>query len=250
MQEKTTDLAGASAKVGLKIHESKTKILRINTAREQPIILHTKELEEVVSFTYLGSVIDKQGGTDADVKSRIGKARAAYLQLKNVWCSKEVSKRTKIRLFNSNVKSVLLYGSETWRTTKNTIKKVQVFTNTCLRRVLKIHWPEKISNTALWQCTNQLPADGEIQQRRWRWIGHTLRKPTNNITRQSLKWNPQGKRKRGRPRNTWRRDLDKDMKKMGKIWSDIEKDAQDRRKWRTVVGGLCSTPEPKAQVSK
>ena len=46
------------------------------------------KLEEVQAFTYLGSIIDKQGETDADVKARIGKARAAYLQLKtygNQW---------------------------------------------------------------------------------------------------------------------------------------------------------------------
>ncbi|VDP49214.1 unnamed protein product [Schistosoma curassoni] len=39
-------------------------------------------------FTYLGSIIHEQGGSDADVKARIGKARAAYLQLKNIWNSK------------------------------------------------------------------------------------------------------------------------------------------------------------------
>ena len=36
-------------------------------------------------------------------------------------------------------------------------------------------------------------------------IGHTLRKDTSNVTRQALDYNTQGKRKRGRPRNTWRR---------------------------------------------
>ena len=37
-------------------------------------------------------------------------------------------------------------------------------------------------------------------KRRWGWLGHTLRKPNTNITRQALTWNPQGKRKRGRPK--------------------------------------------------
>ena len=41
-----------------------------------------KNLEEVDSFTYLGSIIDIQGGTDADIRVRIGKARAAFKQLK------------------------------------------------------------------------------------------------------------------------------------------------------------------------
>jgi hypothetical protein len=43
------------------------------------------------------------------------------------------------------------------------------------------------------------------RSRRWKWIGHTLRKATNNITKQALEWNPQGKRKRRRPKNSWRR---------------------------------------------
>ena len=51
------------------------------------------------SFTYLGSVVDKLGGTDADVKVRIGKARAAFHQLRKVWGSSELPRNTKIRIF-------------------------------------------------------------------------------------------------------------------------------------------------------
>ena len=127
-------------------------------------------LEEVNSFTYLGSIVDIQG---ADVKARTGKARAVFLQLKNVWSSKDLTLQTKIRIFNSNVKPVLLYGSETWRTTVATTKKVQTFINSCLRRILRICWPITINNEDLWQRTNQRPADAEIMMRRWRWIGHT-----------------------------------------------------------------------------
>ncbi|VDP24055.1 unnamed protein product [Schistosoma margrebowiei] len=89
-------------------------------------------MEKVESFTYLGSIIDEQGGSDADVKKRIGKARKAFLQLKNIWNSKQLSTNIKVRIFNTNVKAVLLYGSETWRTTTTTIMKVQVFINSCL----------------------------------------------------------------------------------------------------------------------
>jgi hypothetical protein len=137
------------------------------------------------------------------------------------------------------VKPILLYGAETWRTTATTMKKIQVFINTCLRKILKIRWPERISKDELWQRTKQQPVEDDILQRRWRWIGHTLRKPAPNITRQALTWNPQGKRKRGRPRNTWRRDLDADVKQMGKTWGQLERLAQNRDAWRELVGGLC-----------
>ena len=239
MQDKTSRLESASSQVGLNIHPRKTQVMKMNAASIDPVTLDGCSLEEVESFTYLGSIIDKQGGTDADVKARIGKARTAFTLLRNIWRSPQLLTKTKLQFFNSNVKAVLLYGSETWRTTKTTMRKVQTFINSCLRKILRIYWPETISNRELWQRTGQLAAEEEIKRRKWRWIGHSLRKPSTTITRQALTWNPQGKRRRGRPRNSWRRDLEADAREMGYTWSEIERLAQDRERWRAAVDGLC-----------
>ncbi|VDP61721.1 unnamed protein product [Schistosoma curassoni] len=101
MQEKTTSVAAASAAVGLNKHKTKSKILRYNTACTNPVTIDGEDLEDVRTFTYLGSIIDEQGGSDADVKARIGKARTAYLKLKNIWNSKQLSTNTKIYLRSS-----------------------------------------------------------------------------------------------------------------------------------------------------
>ena len=58
--------------------------------------------------------------------------------LRPVWRCKALRMKTKIQIFNSNVKSVLLYGSETWRETRALMKQVQVFINKCLRQTLGI----------------------------------------------------------------------------------------------------------------
>ena len=197
MQDKTKNLARISAQVGLKINKNKTKILRLNTTCERPIMLEGEGLEEVESFRYLGSIVDTRGGTEADVKTRISKARAAFHILRNVWKSRVIGKTTKIRLFNTNVKSVLLYGAETWRMNKTTLKRIQTFVNQCLRKILGIQWMDKVSNKDLWERTSQVQIEIEILKRRWGWLGHTLRKPNTNVTRQALTWNPQGKRTRG-----------------------------------------------------
>ncbi|VDP38303.1 unnamed protein product [Schistosoma curassoni] len=68
----------------------------------------------------------------------------------------------------------------------------------------------------------------EIRKRRWKWIGHTLRKSSKCITRQALTWNPEGKRKRGRLKNTLRRIIEADMKKMNNNCKELERIAQDR----------------------
>ncbi|VDO61138.1 unnamed protein product [Schistosoma margrebowiei] len=154
MQIKTASVAAISASVGLIIHKGKTKVLKFKAENSNPITLDGETLGDVESFTYLGSIIDEQGESDADVKARIVKARVAFLQLKNIWNSKQLSTNIKVEIFNTNIKAVLLYGAETWRTTTTTIKKVQVFINRCLRKVLNIHWPDSISNSLLWERTN------------------------------------------------------------------------------------------------
>ncbi len=176
MQGKINVVAFMSSQVGLNVHKDKTKILKVNTTSTEPIILNGIPLKEVQSFTYLGSIIVQQGGTDADVKARIGKVRVGFIQLKNIWASRELE-TTKIQLFNSNVKTVLLYGAETWRMTKTTLRKIQTFINSCLRRILQIRWPDTISKANLWGRTCQLSAKEEIRKRRWGWIGHTFREP-------------------------------------------------------------------------
>ena len=197
MQDKTTNLARISAQVGPKINKKKTKILRLNTTCDRPIMLEEEGLEEVESFRYLGSIVDTRGGTEADVKTRISKARAAFHILRNVWKSRVIGKTTKIRLFNTSVKSVLLYGAEIWRMNKTTLKRIQTFVNQCLRRILGIQWMDKVSNKYLWERTSQVQIEIEILRRRWGWLGHTLRKPNTKRYETGLDVEPPGQAKEG-----------------------------------------------------
>ena len=62
MQAKTTELDTLSKSVGLRIHPRKSKVLRASTTNEKAIVLEGKSPEEVDSFCYLGSILDKKGG--------------------------------------------------------------------------------------------------------------------------------------------------------------------------------------------
>ncbi|VDP27476.1 unnamed protein product, partial [Schistosoma margrebowiei] len=101
MQMKTTHVAAVSASLGLNIHKGKTKVFKYNTENSNPVSLDGETLEDLECFTYLGSIIDEQGGSDADVNGRIDKAWTAFIQLKNIWNPKQ-----------SNVKTVLLLNNK------------------------------------------------------------------------------------------------------------------------------------------
>ncbi|VDO73619.1 unnamed protein product [Schistosoma curassoni] len=174
MQIKTASVAAVSASVGLNIHKGKTKVLKFKAENSNLITLDGETLEDVESFTYLISIIDEQGGSDADVK------------------------------------------------------------------ILNIHWPDTISNSLLWERTNQLPAEEVIRKRRWKWIEHTLRNSSNCITRQAPIWNPEEEWKRGRPNIRVSREIESDIKRMNKNWKELELIDQDRVGWGMLVWGLCS----------
>jgi len=90
---------------------------------------------------------------------------------------------------------VWLYGFETWKDTEPIIRKLQVFTNRCLWWILKMRWPEVISNEVLWQVTNQQPNRQQITEMKWRWTGDTLRKLNRATEKSALHCIPQGKRR-------------------------------------------------------
>ena len=77
-----------------------------------------------------------------------------------------------------------------------------------------------------------------LMRRRWMLIGHGTRQEAS-ITKTTLHWRtPEGKRKMGQPKITWRRTMEKEMKQMGKTWSSIQVMAKDRQMWRDYVATL------------
>ena len=85
MQKKSSKLTQEAEKTGLKINIQKTKLLKVNSTQPAKVQLKGKDTEEDNTFTYLGSVGTDKGGTDEDVKNRIGKAKHAFSILKTVW---------------------------------------------------------------------------------------------------------------------------------------------------------------------
>ena len=128
-QEKLCRVAAEAEKTGLQINIGKTEAMRVNNKQDDSLRPHQENIKEVDKFVYLGSVVSNDegegggGGADEDVKCRMNKAKHAFNTLRPIWRSTALSLGNKIRIFNTNLKSVLLYGSETWHVTKTNTHK-------------------------------------------------------------------------------------------------------------------------------
>jgi hypothetical protein len=72
-------------------------------------------------------------------------------------------------------------------------------------------------------------------QNRWRWLGHVLHKPSEDKG-----WTPEGKRKRGRPKTTWRHTIENEIKERGlHLGHKRKKSQQQRRVEETCPCPMC-----------
>ena len=85
------------------------------------------------------------------------------------------------------------------------------------------------------------PLSKELKSRRWKMIGHILRQDRENDCNVAISWAPEGKRRRGRPKTTWRGTVDREMREGGwGSWDEVRVAAAVREKWKDSMKALCA----------
>ena len=137
-----------------------------------------------------------------------------------------VHPKTQLRIGNWNVRTLYAQGR----------------TAQAAKAMREAKWQDKISNRELLERANVEKLSEEVRRRRRRFIGHILRQQPDNDCVTALTWTPEGRRKRGRPKTTWRRTVEKERSKAGwQSWSEVRTAAQDRNRWKAHVEALCAT---------
>jgi hypothetical protein len=111
---------------GMELNEKKSKVMKVSKREDNINIQCEGEmLEQVDSYTYLGTVISQDGRIDQEVANRVQKANNAYFQMNNVVFGKrELEMKTKTRIYQSVIAPMLLYGSEGWSTQEKHVSRI------------------------------------------------------------------------------------------------------------------------------
>ena len=116
-----------------------------------------------LNFLYLGSWISYDLNHEYDTKARIKKAKKANKAmeaLKFFWNTPEVDTHAKYLIYMAIPFNLLLWGSESWATNLDVLKKLEVFYLRCIRKILGISWnnvrDEKISNVQVRKRFNNI----------------------------------------------------------------------------------------------
>jgi hypothetical protein len=92
----------------------RTKVMKI---ARQPfpvkIIIDQKQLENVESFKYFGSILTNDGRCTCKIKCRIAMAKAAFSEKRALFTS-TLDLELRKKLVKCHIWSIALYGAETW----------------------------------------------------------------------------------------------------------------------------------------
>ena len=94
----------------------------------------------------------------------------------------------------------------------------------------------KLHNEELNDLYSLLNTVRVVKSRRMRWAGHVARMGDDRAVHRVLVGKPEGKRPLGRPRRRWENNIKMDLQKVGRGRGDWIELAQDRDRWRALVG--------------
>ena len=209
-------------KRNLMINDSKTEQFHI-----------TKKNNKWTKCKLLGSFID----TETDIKYRKSLLLNAAKNLKDIFHHKKLPISIKMKTFNVYLSTIFLHNSELWSLTEKMCKSIDSFQRRTLRTlVFNVKYPVIISNNEVYEKTKQLPWSKVINIRRLRFLGHVCRLNELTPVRISLQYAiDKYKKKIGRPKTTWIKIVEEQLKDLNVKLADMFKTANDREKWRQLI---------------
>ncbi|GFR87376.1 endonuclease-reverse transcriptase [Elysia marginata] len=247
----------------MEVSSEKSKVMvsseRVNDAS---ITMENKPLELI--HKYLGATLHEDGSSTVEVRTRIALATAAFAKLGRIWKS-SISFKAKHKLFRSLVSSILTYGCETWTLLADTERRIQVFENKCLRKLLRISskdhgcetwtlladterriqafenkclrkllrisYKDHVTNESFCKLVvayvgPQEPFLATVKRRKLAWFGHVTRH--DSLSKTILQGTVEGKRRRGRQKKAW---CDNIKEWTGMAMYELVRSASDRDAW-------------------
>ncbi|KAI8494381.1 hypothetical protein Bbelb_276070 [Branchiostoma belcheri] len=130
--------------------------------------------------------------------------------MNSIWSATTINIDTKLRFCNSIVLPTTIYASETWKCTAKVSGKLDAFHQRNLRRILKVRWQDHITNDEILNRAKSKPLSTIVTEKRMQ-------------------------RKRGRPKHTWRRTFQDDLRRADILWEEAKTVATDKKKWKLAA---------------
>ena len=234
------------AKWSLEVNSSKTERYSIQQGAE-------------ISVKKLGCMIDPA----KEVQRRVALANAGFSSKWRLWFRNAiVSEKVRLRLYHALIMPILTYNIGTLGVSETLMKQLDTTHRRHLRCVLRIHYPNTISNKNLYERCNTTSISNLALLQRWRLFGHILRLSSKTPAREAtagyfhLLQSKKYKCHRGANKTTLPVLLQQDLRYIGcslttpQQLTHLSKIAKNRDQWASLVLQITTADRQLKQLQK
>nr|VZI18588.1 unnamed protein product [Spirometra erinaceieuropaei] len=174
---------------------------------------------------------------DDEVANRISKASQAFGRLQStVWNRHGFQLSTKLKMYKAVIMPTLLYGAETWTVYAKQARRLNHFHLSCLRRILRLKWQDRIPDTDVLERTGILSIYAILRQIQLRWSGRLVRMDDERLPKRLFYGDvATGSRRQGGQIRRYKATLKSSLKCLQINPTNWEELALDRPTWRRTV---------------
>ena len=166
-------------------------------------ILFFDQVDFMKSFCYLGDRLNASAGNEAAVTARTRIGWIKFKESEELLYGRKFSLKLKGRIYQSCVRSEMLYGSETWFLREN---EMAIFGRTEKVIMIAMRGVKMIEKRRIQELMGFLglknTLDGLARPSGVRWYGHVLRSDNDDDLKRALDFELAGRRGRGRTNMT------------------------------------------------
>ena len=223
---------------GMKMSKTKTEVMIVSRQKEESNInIGGHRIKQTENFTYLGVNINEENLQIQEISTRINKYNKTLILLYPLLRDKHVPTESKMIIYTSMLRPVLIYGSEAWAMTTKTKSMIQAAEMKVLRVIKGVTRMDRLRNTKIQNDLKVTPILEIIERNKLRWFGHVQRMGEEKYPKRALNWTPQGRRPVGRPRMRWMRGIEEALEKRGTTVEEVMEEERywDRMEWRRMI---------------
>ena len=165
-------------------------------------------------FKYLGSSVEATGCMTTEITQRVSAAWINWKRCNGVLCDR-MPVKLKGKVDTSVVRPAILYGAQTWTTTRGQEARLNVNEMMMLRWIFRVTRGDNIINEHIRGTTRVVQASKKITEKRLKWYGHVRIMKEEHIVRRMLDVDIPRKIRRGRPDLRWKDACNRDMTEAG-----------------------------------